>query len=218
MEYKLITKPKGTLKKRATKIDEYDLVNRVINYIAESKSYSYIAKKLTAYVQNRVKNPNPDFKITSQTVRMWWMENSRQHNEIVNIKRGALIQQRSCRYLDKGIKLREKVQEDLTSDARAASKVAKTPYEHESVARTREKIVKVQESGEKAIAKQSPNINVTNVIVNPLSEFGKGMTKKLAEMEEEEKNAVDIEYEEAEEEETDDEDDETGDDEEDEEE
>jgi hypothetical protein len=215
MGYELVEKPR---KKRATKIDMYGLENRVINYIAENRSYAYIAKKLTDYVRHRKKNPDKEFSITGQAVKVWWMENSRQHNEMVNVKRSAIIQQRHCRYLDKGIQIREEVQKGLKSDAKKASQVAETPYEHESVARIREKIVKAQESGEKAVARQSPNLNVTNVIVNPLSEFSKKMQKKLEEIEEKEKNAVDIEYEEIEEEEIDEEDDEIGDDEEDEEE
>ena len=126
-----------------------------------------------------------------------------------------MVNQRYHRVLDRGMKVRTDVQKNLRADAKAASKAAKTPYEHESVARIREKIVDTQESAEKAIASQSPNLNVTQVFVNPLTEFSKKMQEKLSEIEEKEKNAVDVEYEEVEEE---DEDDEIGDDEEDEEE
>lgn len=219
MGYELVDKPKQGLRKRRTsKIEEYDLESRVINYIAESKSYPYIARKLTAYVRNRVKNPNKEFSITGQSVKMWWMKNSRKHNDIVNVKRNALVNQRYHRVLDKGMKVRTDVQKDLRDDAKAASKAAKTAYEHESASRIREKIVKVQESAEKAIENQSPNLNVTQVIVNPLSEFSKEMGKKLVEIEEKEKNAVDIEYEDVDDDDDDEEDDEIGDDEEDEEE
>ena len=185
-------------KKRKTKIEEYNLANKVINYLADNKSYAYIARELIKYVRSRKVNPDPNFKINQQTVKVWWMENVSTFGEILNQKRRALAEQRHRRYLDKGVKVRENVQEQLKKDANRASDMADTPFGVEAAARIREKVVKVQESGEKAISEQTPNLNLTTITINPLQEFSEKMTKKLGELEEDENNTVDIEFEEAE--------------------
>ena len=185
-------------KGRTTKIDRYNLVNKLINYLADNQSYAYIAKQLTHYVRNRKVNPDEKFSINQQTVKIWWMENVSTYGDILNQKRNALAGQRHKRYLDKGVKVRENVQDELRSDAKKALQMADSSFGVEAAARIREKVVKVQESGERAIAQQSPNLNVTTININPLNKFSEEMTKKLEELEEEENNSIDIDFEEAE--------------------
>lgn len=198
MGYELDVKPKHAVKKhktRGSKIDDKGLDMRIVDYIALNKSYPYIARKLVEYVRNRKVDPDPNFNLAGQTVKTWWMTNSSRYNEIVNEKRNALLNQRAHRYLDKGVKVREKVQTGLESDASKAAELAETSFDCEATARIREKIVKVQESGEESIRIQSPNIEVTQIIVNPLTPLREKMKKKLDEIEEEEANTVDVEYE-----------------------
>jgi hypothetical protein len=185
-------------KKRETKIDKYNLVNKVINYLADNKSYAFIAKQLVQYVRTRKVNPDEKFSINQQTVKVWWMENVSTYGEILNQKRSALAEQRHRRYLDKGVKVRENVQDQLNKDAEKALQMADSSFGVEAAARIREKVVKVQESGERAIATQTPNLNLTTININPLNEFSEKMSKKLDELEEEENNTLDIEFEEAE--------------------
>ena len=212
MGYELDVKPKHAIKKhkkRGSKIDEQGLDMRIVDFIALGKSYPFIARKLVEYVRNRKNDPDPNFSLAGQTVKMWWMTNSSRFNDIVNEKRSALLNQRAHRYLDKGVKVREEVQKGLESDARKAADLAETSFDCEATARIREKIVKTQESGEKAITTQTPNINITNIEINPLTALREKTKKKLEEIEEEEANTIDVEYEDIDdEEEAEDEDDE----------
>lgn len=218
MEYELDVKPRHAIKRRkkkSTKIDDKGLDMRIVDYIAKNKSYPFIARKLVEYVRNRKVDPDPDFALAGQTVKTWWMTNSGRYNDIVNEKRNALATQRAHRYIDKGIKVREDVQKGLESDAKEAANLAESSFDYEATARIREKIVKTQESGERAVAIQSPHLNVTNIIVNPLTPLREKMKKKLDEIEEEDANTIDVEYEDVdddeEEEEDDDEEDEEDD-------
>ena len=198
MEYELDVKPRHAVKKhrkKSTKIENNNLEMRVVDYIALNKSYPFIARKLVEHVRNRKVDPDPNFEIAGQTVKTWWMTNSSRFNEIVNEKRNALLMQRHHRYMDKGVKVREKVQKGLESDARKSDELAETSFDCEATARIREKIVKTQESGEKAIEQQTPNINITNIEINPLTPLREKMKKKLDEIEEEEANTIDVEYE-----------------------
>jgi len=198
-EFEVVEKKEAPIKNRSfkeriTKIEQYNLVEKVIDYIAEGRSWASIARKLTEYVHNRKNNPNKDFSITGAGIKKWWMNCCKEYSVVVNEKRNAIIAHRHSRYLNRGIKVREKVQKDLENDAKQAAMSSQSAYDYEATARIREKIVKIQESGEKAIAGQSPNLNVTNITINPLNQFTEKMRKKIGELDEEEKNTVDIEY------------------------
>ena len=198
-------------KKRATKIEMYGLENRVINMIAQNKSYEEIARRLTRYMHNRKKNPVPGFSIKPLTVQRWWMENHKDHSLVVNEMRNALIEQRHYQFLDEGIERRRKVIKELEKDADLASSVAESSFDHESVARIRVKEIDIQESGEKAISKQSPTLNLTQININPIEKFSKMVSEALEdEDDKDDDKVVDIDFEDIEviEDEDDDEDDE----------
>lgn len=191
----IIKEKKPLVKPRATKIDMYHLENKVLNYIAETRSYKYIAEKLMKYMHNRKQNPVEDFNITPYTIKSWWVSNYGACADLVNEKRAAILQQRYHRFIDKGTEVRDNVQEGMKKDAKNASAVAETSFDHEAVARIREKIIKVQESGEKSIEKHAPNINVTQInVVSPVDKFTKAMKKAGEDIDEEESKTIDVEF------------------------
>lgn len=200
IEYELIKKSKkGNVpckyKKRSTKIDMNNLEYKVVNMIAQNKDYTQIAKSLVKYMRTRKRDPKPNFSLSKQTVKKWWMENSRQHNDLVNEQRNALVTHRHHQVLDKGVKIRNDVITGLKSDVKRSMKLEKTSFDVEATERGRVKIVQVQESAEKAVANQSPNLTVNQVIINPLTDFTDKIKKALKKKEEEEANTIDVEYE-----------------------
>lgn len=198
----IIVENKRFIEKRVKerKIDKYNLVNHVLNCIAAAKNWTTIAEELTRHMKLRKENPVSDFKISAVSVKGWWLENFKKFSDIVNERRNALITDRQFKFLDKTTKIREDVQEALENDAKSARLAAESSFDYEAAARIEEKIVKVQESGEKAILKQSPNLNLTQIIVNPVTKFSEKMKKKRADFEEDEANTIEIDFEDVDEE------------------
>ena len=190
-------------RKRQSKIEKYKLTSKILNMLADNRTYVQIADELVDFVRNKRKNNDLTFYINPNTIRNWWIENYQEYGGIVEQKRAAIVQKRAQEFIDKGWDLRDKIIDELEEDAKCASAVAKTSTDFESTARIREKQIRAQESGEKRVAKVQPNINLTQFNVNPIYDFKEKMKEASEKKKKEEKKVIDIDFEEIDDEEKD---------------